>query len=492
LGSGTLVRESDPLVRPESTAGPWEEGGAGGTLVRMWRLTALVASGSLLGAVALALPAPAAAELKRVSFSHGPMRVGPYQVRARQSEPVRAPRVDGFLVRMHARVVDRRGRPIPVRRLMLHHVVYKNVGRFRGEHPDAVCGGRAESFYGTGEENAALRLPPGYGYRLRRGDRWLIGWMLMNHRNVPERAYIRYTAVVDTSRRLEPVRPFWARVTGCRGAGDPIFNVPGGRPPGSSFVKSERWRVPVSGRLVAGGSHVHGGSKEMLLTQATCGNRVLMSSRPLYGLPDHPYYNVLPVLHEPGPFATSWVSSTTGIPVRRGEVLRVSSLYDGELPHTRVMGIWHLYIAPGRPPARPCDPLPDDLDSSLPSTPGRSDPPRVTVPLTGLDERGRAHTILAPPGPVFRAGRKAEVVVADGSFNRRNISLGVGGLVRWRVRDRGLHDVTLANGPVGFASRWLRRGQSYRRRFARPGTYRLFCSLHPIDMTQVVSVRSGP
>ena len=36
-----------------------------------------------------------------------------------------------------------------------------------------------------------------------------------------------------------------------------------------------------------------------------------MVSRPLYGLPEHPYYNVLPVLHEPGPIATSWITSAT-------------------------------------------------------------------------------------------------------------------------------------------------------------------------------------
>ena len=51
--------------------------------------------------------------------------------------------------------------------------------------------------------------------------------------------------------------------------------------------------------------------------------------------------------------------------------------------------------------------------------------------------------------------------------------------------------MTLAYGPVGFASRWKSRGESYTRRFNVPGTYRLFCSLHPIAMNQVVDVRSG-
>ena len=64
--------------------------------------------------------------------------------------------------------------------------------------------------------------------------------------------------------------------------------------------------------------------------------------------------------------------------------------------------------------------------------------------------------------------------------------------MRWQFRDLGLHDVTLASGPVGFASRWMRRGESYARRFDVPGTYRLFCSLHPVAMNQVVDVRSAP
>ena len=59
---------------------------------------------------------------------------------------------------------------------MLHHIVYKTR-----ERRDAVCGD-TQSFYGTGEENETLRFPPGYGYRVRRRDRWLTGWMLMNHR----------------------------------------------------------------------------------------------------------------------------------------------------------------------------------------------------------------------------------------------------------------------------------------------------------------------
>ena len=441
----------------------------------------------LAGAALLTCAAPAQAALERVTVRQGPLRIEPYQVRftSPSTRQVRAPRLNGWLVRMHARVVDRRGRPLPVRKVMLHHIVYKNQSR-----REPVCGD-TESFYGTGEENETLRFPPGYGYRVRRRDRWSTGWMLMNHQARTHTAYIQYTAWIETSERLRSVRPYWVRATGCAGRTDPIFNVPGGGAPGSTWAKEKRWTVPASGRIVAAGSHVHGGSKEILLTQPDCGNRALLASRPLYGLPDHPYYRVLPVLHEPGPIATSWITSATGIPVERGERLLVSSRYDGERPHTRAMGIWHIYLAPDPAVRRTCEPLPGDVLDELPPKPGRLEAPDVKVPLTGLDARRRARTIFRPPGPLMLAESRARVMVDSRSFTPRNLSIALGGEVRWRFRaGRSDHDVTVANGPVGFASR--RRfygGSMYRRRFTVPGRYELFCSLHPIDMTQVVTVR---
>jgi hypothetical protein len=444
---------------------------------------------------------PAEASIERVTVRQGPIKLGPYQVRftSRSTRRVRAPRMDGFLVRMRARVVDRRGRAMPVQRVMLHHIVYKNAGRYRGDRRDGTCGGRNESFYGTGEENATLRMPRGYGYRIRKGDRWRTGWMLMNHRGRRDVAYIRYTAVIDTSRRLRNVKPYWLRVTRCRSARDPIYNVPGGGPPGSIHVRSTRWRVPVSGRIVAANSHVHGGAIGMALTQPACGRRVLLRSRPLWGLPGHPYYHVLPVLHEPGPIGTDWVRSRRGIPVARGERLGVTSMYDNERLHTRVMGIMHVYIAPASRSSaaarrRPsCRPLPGDLRVVRPAGRGRNVAPKVTVPLTGLDRRGRARTISRPPGRILRFfGRRAVRVTArNRSFNLRNLSLPLGGLVRWRSLDRRFHDVTVASGPVGFASYWLGRRDRFSYRFRKPGTYRLYCSLHPIEMTQAVIVRRG-
>jgi plastocyanin len=454
------------------------------------------AAPALLALIAVGgLAAPADAKLRRFEFRYGPLHIAPYQVGYTGSGPalrVRAPRVDGYIVRMNATVVDKRGRRLPVRRVMLHHVLFKNLGRFDGDRREAMCGHKGESFYGTGEESQPLRLPRGYGYRIRRRDRWRIAWMLMNHRNRPETAYIRYRIVVETRRRLRPVTPYWVRVTGCRYATDPIFNIPGGGPRGSAATRSGTFALPRSGRLVAANAHLHGGAEDLVISQPSCGDRVLMRSRPFYGLPSHPYYHVLPVLHEPGPIATSWAATRTGIPIRGGDRLRLTSLYDGELPHTRVMAIMHLYVDHSRPAApEPCPPLPSDMVNRLPHVPGRHQPPRERVPLTGIGRSGRARTISRPPGRVRVYGGDASVRIRAGAFSVRNLSIPIGASVSWRSYDPIWHNATLANGPEGFGSPMLERGRAYRQTFTRPGLYRVFCTLHPIAMTQAIEVRPG-
>ena len=447
--------------------------------------------------LAAAVFAPVAeAKLRTFEFRHGPLRVQPFQVQYTgkgTKARVRSPKVDGYIVRMYATVVDKRGRPIPVRRVMLHHVLFKNIGRFRGDRREPLCGHRGESFYGTGEEDQALRLPRGYGYRIRKSDRWRIAWMLMNHRARPETAYIRYRVVVETGRRLHPVTPYWVRVTRCRQTQDPIFTVPGGGPPGSTATKSTTFTLPRRGRLVAANGHVHGGSKDLVISQPRCGDRVLMRSRPLYGRPSHPYYRTLPMLHEPGPIASSWALTRSGIPVGPREPLRLTSLYDGELPHTRVMAIMHLYVDHRRgPTTTDCRALPPDMVNRLPRVPGRRRPPRVRVPLTGLDARGRARAISRPPGRRRVYHENAVVRITAGAFSVRNLSIPLGASVRWRSREPGWHNITLANGPVGFASPMLRRGREYGHTFTDPGFYRVYCTLHPISMTQTIDVQPGP
>jgi plastocyanin len=129
------------------------------------------------------------------------------------------------------------------------------------------------------------------------------------------------------------------------------------------------------------------------------------------------------------------------------------------------MGIAILYFAPG--PTAGCTSY-----SSPQAPPSQAD--RVTVEL-----------LKQPSGPLRRNLRGTWV--GDYAFGAQRVSLRVGSSFTWRFRGGVEHDVTLASGPAGFASPSMKQG-SYTYRFSRPGTYRLFCSLHPAQMTQMVTV----
>src|ERR687893_720294 len=92
-------------------------------------------------------------------------------------------------------------------------------------------GSLGERFYGTGEEDRELVFPAGYGLRTHKRDRWDANWMLMNHGPRSDRAWIEYTVTVDSSPSITGVKAYWAGVTDGCGV-DPIFDVPGGAPPG--------------------------------------------------------------------------------------------------------------------------------------------------------------------------------------------------------------------------------------------------------------------
>ena len=145
--------------------------------------------------------------------------------------------------------------------------------------------------------------------------------------------------------------------------------------PRPSHVNSKDVEFEHDGWIVTGAGHVHGGAKELNLTKPTCpGNPEVAESIPTWGNPDHAFYNVKPILHEPGPVgmsafrapdATADPNDIPGIPVANGQTVRLNSVYDDLQPHTRVMGIYVVYVAPlqagdpdDRPVRRPARPAP--------------------------------------------------------------------------------------------------------------------------------------
>jgi plastocyanin len=428
----------------------------------------------------------------------GPIVVAPFEVLTRELHVAPPkPLVDGHVTDMNVDVVDRSGRQVPINRLMLHHIVFLNLGSSFGEKRDPTCGSAftgwdsrsllpnaAERFYAAGEERARMSLPPGHGYPIAKDETWLMTYMLMNHRSKVDRAYIQYEVTVDTAPGVTPVKPFWLDVENCQS--DPVYDVPGGGKRGATHRRSFVWNVPEAGRIVAGGGHVHGGGKNLTLRRPDCSDRRVYTSRPVWGGPRHPFYNVRPVLHEPGPIHMTGFRSARGVPVAAGERVVLDSNYDAARPHTRVMGIFVLFLAPDASVSSRCGAHPGDFEE-LPKPSGRRTSPPFKVPIVGL-RRGKAVNIDAPPGRRTALGQRGTIPVGDLSFKRPNVSVLPGSRLTWRFDGDTLHNVTLANGPRGFSSPNLSDGRSFSQRLRVPGTYQLFCGLHPVAMTATVKV----
>ena len=410
--------------------------------------------------LALSFPAGALAEVQTLVFDSAPVTIGAYGV-ARGAQLAPSPKVSGDVVAMKATLVDVLGNPVRHTDVMLHHVVFARLGA-----PDATCSqiadydGRpapvqAQRFYAEGEEHFSLALPDGYGYPNRATDSWGLLYMLMNHHARTSTVQVRYTVtyVVDEARTA--VQPVWLDVRNCRA--DPVFNVPGTGGSGSTYIQHADWVAPESGVLVAGGAHLHGGGLSVDVSDTRCGS--LFRSYPVWG-----GIEPRPVMHEPGPVAMTGFSDPAGRPVPAGDTLRITATYDNARPHVRVMGIAILYFAPRAVSA--CR----SYDSAAPEP---TTPDLVTVAL-----------LKRPAGPV----RKVKSTwVGDYAFGAQRVSIKRGTRFTWRFAGGTAHDVTLATGPVGFSSPSLTRG-TYSFRFTRSGTYRLFCSLHPSRMTQVITV----
>jgi plastocyanin len=411
---------------------------------------------------AFAFPSGASADVQSLVFESAAIQVDRYGV-ARDLQLVPSPPVDGYVVGMKADVVDLHGNPVPDSDVMLHHVVFAKLGV-----PDSTCSsfvgydGKSspaitQRFYAEGEEHFSMQLPDGYGYPNRATDRWGLLYMLMNHHAQAETVRIRYTVMYATGEARTPVTPIWLDVRNCRA--DPVFNVPGTGRVGSTYARQADWVTPQSGVFVAGGAHLHGGGISVDVSDRSCGS--LFTSYPVWGGTEPQ-----PVMHEPGPVAMTGFADPIGRPVRAGDTLRITATYDDSAPHVRVMGIAILYFAP-RPEAS-CEPFASPL-------PVPSQPEHVTVAL-----------LKQPRGPVRHV---RSTWVGDYNFGAQRVTIPRGTVFTWRFIGEVAHDVTVATGPVGFASPSLSGGKTYSFHFTRPGTYRLFCSLHPALMTQVIRVR---
>jgi len=80
------------------------------------------------------------------------------------------------------------------------------------------------------------------------------------------------------------------------------------------------------------------------------------------------------------------------------------------------------------------------------------------------------------------------IPVGDRFIGSPNLRVKQGSSLTWQFNGQELHNVTLANGPLGIGSDNLDGARTFTQKLNRPGTYRFFCALHPVQMQERVIV----
>ena len=138
--------------------------------------------------------------------------------------------------------------------------------------------------------------------------------------------YIQYKITYETERPLTPAYMVWLDIKNC--LQDPVFDIPGAAVAGSTYSRSMTWTAPMAGRIVAGGGHLHGGGKNLVLSQPDCGDRQLFTSRAALRARERSLLQARPVMHEPGPINMSGFLSQQGMPLAKGQKLKLAATYD--------------------------------------------------------------------------------------------------------------------------------------------------------------------
>jgi hypothetical protein len=453
---------------------------------------------ALLAALALALtlPAGAAAEERLLTFHSSAIQTQPYVHDTHhvvlRPDGKEAPATPGYITGIQEQVlVDSKApdaKPLNNAKFMIHHFLF--FANDRVDQAPGSCWGNSGFIAGRGEEHpdgdfSAFTSPEiraRYGITNRTSEgtapTWRLTAMVMNHVKRPKRVYVR-VKVWYTDEPREPLSP--VVVGSCRHLGNGMaYDVPGDGGPSSEFVDESTWTVPegLNGRVVGAASHQHGGGKYQTLASETC-DRPIFRAETYHAPPDHIYNTIRPILHEPGPIANGTFRTAEGVPIASGEVLRRRAVHDNANLHVAAMGFWVLLVAQD-PTVQPCAPMPGDLREI--TRPERFDPTpdhALRVPQ------------LAPPRPVaFRRFTGGSLLVDDANFRRPRITSRVGRPVTWRFRGSLPHTVTVANGPVGFSSiYWGQSRGTYTFTPRKRGTYRLTCLVHPTRMGQTLVVK---
>lgn len=297
--------------------------------------TILAALVMVMPLLAVSTPSPAAAaEYTKV------VRYGPFTIPAgTATEPgeisnalrfaVRRPCTDCFITAVEPDLVYADGTRADMDTgPMLHHAVWTSQFRSDATCSGTVLGLAGERFFASGNERSALRLPAGYGYRVRWYDSWNLLVDLMNHATSSRTVYVQVTYKIrPTWESVKRVRPVWLDIDQC---GDSQYSIPEG--PSDTH---RDWRVNVPGRVVAMLGHVHGHGVAVEATnESLAGQSICRSEARLDPMDRHRVLSM---------------SSCSGDPVATvasGQTVRLHSEYLSTHAADDAMGIMLGYINP--------------------------------------------------------------------------------------------------------------------------------------------------
>lgn len=268
------------------------------------------------------------------------IRVGPVELPAHADHmAVAQPRdmtltipFDGWLVAYHPRLTDAQGRPLPNK--LLHHVAFWNTDR-----PDFLCANKEEHIFGAGGEMNDWPELPGFGYRIRKGDRVRISTMFANSTatNFPAaflEVRMEYRVAGSTSEQLQDVYPAWFDVMQCGDSGYALE-------PGLS-MKSGHFKMKYAGKLLGVGGHLHDYGQWLTLKDTTTNQTIatLAANSDAAG-----HVLTMPI---------DSFTTRGGFALQAGDVLQVTDAYNNssgkEIPDG-AMGIVVGYFLPDNPSA---------------------------------------------------------------------------------------------------------------------------------------------
>jgi plastocyanin len=444
--------------------------------------------------------------LRHLHFRFGPIAINPGQNTISLAPDDLKPPGPGWITSFKPNLTYVNGKVPRVDVIHLHHAAWVTISGHDGRPT-----------WAAGEEKTIFRLPKGFGWRYRRGDRWLLNHMIHNLTPAPTRVFVTWDMDfvplgTKAARAMREVKTQWLDVEG--GKAYPVFDAVQGSGAGGTYTFPDQspnpypdglvrnqWVVDHDATLVGTVGHLHPGGLYTDLKLTRNGRTVeVFRSRAHY--------------YEPAG-AVSWDVSMTATPqtwrvaVRKGDVLSVSGTYDTRTTSWyEVMAIMPVAIT--TTPVGGADPfatstavagvlthghLPENdhhggqPSSALHNAVTLPDGPRTgVVDISGFNYQQGDLSFPGADGrpPVVSVGQPLTFVNGDASHDIFHT------ITACRAPCTATTGIAfpLANGPVAFDSGELGFGPvgftaaSNRKQWQTPadlapGTYTYFCRIHP-------------